>query len=323
MAVSGPILPRLLTVVLLLLLAPPACIAMAALSGIGHRWADVMAQFTAPALIAAVAVTILALLFRQGVAGAAGVFVCCLLLAANWPQWAPPKGEPQPGAPTLTLYSANLHRLNDDSSAIRASISDSRADVLVLVETSAKVVGELDQLLPDYPHRAVRFQEGKDDADGTVIASRWPVRALRNRDKLNHMVAVVSAPGGDITVVAVHLTRPWPFQYQWGQLTQVMTMTEWLNGLSGTMIVAGDFNSVSSTRVGRMVQQDLAVTPVPGWPGTWPSKAPSWAGVTIDQVYRTDDLATLSRRIGLENGSDHRPVVTVFTRAALPSEPAT
>jgi 2-C-methyl-D-erythritol 4-phosphate cytidylyltransferase/2-C-methyl-D-erythritol 2,4-cyclodiphosphate synthase len=39
------------------------------------------------------------------------------------------------------------------------------------------------------------------------------------------------------------------------------------------------------------------------------------AGITIDQVYRSPDLALISRRIGEPTGSDHYPVVTEFTRA--------
>ena len=39
-------------------------------------------------------------------------------------------------------------------------------------------------------------------------------------------------------------------------------------------------------------------------------------GITIDQVWRSPDLALLSRRLGEPTGSDHRPVITEFTRAA-------
>ena len=38
--------------------------------------------------------------------------------------------------------------------------------------------------------------------------------------------------------------------------------------------------------------------------------------MTIDQVWRSPDLALLERRLGRKNGSDHRPVVTRFTLAA-------
>ena len=82
------------------------------------------------------------------------------------------------------------------------------------------------------------------------------------------------------------------------------------------VIVAGDFNSVSSARIGKQIQADMGLIPAPGWPGTWPSQAPAFININIDQVYRSPDLALLNRRIGQPTGSDHRPVITEFTRAA-------
>jgi endonuclease/exonuclease/phosphatase (EEP) superfamily protein YafD len=86
-------------------------------------------------------------------------------------------------------------------------------------------------------------------------------------------------------------------------------------GLDGPVVVAGDFNSVSSARIGRQVQRDLGLRPAPGFPGTWPGDLPSAFGITIDQVYASPDLAFVSRRLGRPTGSDHRPVVTEITRA--------
>ena len=63
-------------------------------------------------------------------------------------------------------------------------------------------------------------------------------------------------------------------------------------------------------RIGRMIRTDMDLVAAPGWPGTWPSQAPSPLGMTIDQVYVTRDLAVRSRRLGEPNGSDHRPVIT-------------
>jgi endonuclease/exonuclease/phosphatase (EEP) superfamily protein YafD len=95
-----------------------------------------------------------------------------------------------------------------------------------------------------------------------------------------------------------------------------MSLRKVVEGLSGPIVVAGDFNSVSSARIGKQVRRDLGLHPAPGFPGTWPAAVPAALGLTIDQVYATHDLAFVSRRLGRPNGSDHRPVVTDFTRAA-------
>ena len=123
-------------------------------------------------------------------------------------------------------------------------------------------------------------------------------------------------PLGPVNLVSVHLTRPWPFEESWGQISQTMALDEMLQSLSGPVVVAGDFNSVSNARIGKMVQRDISLRPAAGFPGTWPAALPSLFGITIDQVYASPDLAFVSRRLGQPTGSDHRPVVTEITRAA-------
>ena len=50
-----------------------ATVGAAALSGVGHRWVDILAQFTAPALLAASGVTLACLILRLWPAAGAGV----------------------------------------------------------------------------------------------------------------------------------------------------------------------------------------------------------------------------------------------------------
>lgn len=95
-----------------------------------------------------------------------------------------------------------------------------------------------------------------------------------------------------------------------------MALDQMIEGLSGSVIVAGDFNSVSTARIGKQVRRDIGLRPAPGFPGTWPASLPSALAITIDQIYASPDLAFVSRRLGRPTGSDHRPVVTEITRAA-------
>jgi endonuclease/exonuclease/phosphatase (EEP) superfamily protein YafD len=120
---------------------------------------------------------------------------------------------------------------------------------------------------------------------------------------------------GPVNVIGVHLTRPWPFQEQWGQISETMALTAIRRSLEGPVVVAGDFNSVSSARIGRQVKKDVGLVPAPGFPGTWPAALPAALGVTIDHVWRSPDLALTGRRLGRPTGSDHRPVVVELTRA--------
>ena len=293
---------------------------VAALSGIGHRWVDILAQFTAPMLLAAGVLTLACLALRLWPASIAGGLAGLLLLVAVWPQWFPPRGAILPDQPIVRVYSANLWVYNADVEAMRRSIVSADADILVLVEVGDAPAARLDALLAGYPHRAVMGRIDHNDGGArSVIASRYPIaQQLPSRnDGLSAIGAVVRTPLGPINVFGVHLTRPWPYQYQWGQITQAMALTARRAAApDNPVIAAGDFNSVSSARIGRQIQTDMGLIPAPGWPGTWPAGLPAFAGVTIDQVYRSPDLALVTRRLGRPTGSDHRPVVTEFTRAA-------
>lgn len=292
---------------------------VASLSGIGHRWVDILAQFTAPVLLAATVLTLACLVLRLWPAFVVGVLAGLVLLAAVWPQWMTPLGRPQPGQPIIRLYSANLWVDNTDVAAIRRSIVDADADIVVLVEVGDAPSDRLDEVLAGYPHRAVMGRI--EDPSGralSIVASRYPIQGKLPsfRDDLAAIGAVVETPIGAVNVFGVHLTRPWPYQYQWGQINQVMALTARREKAAPhPTIVAGDFNSVSSARIGRQIQSDMNLLPAPGFPGTWPNRLPAFAGITIDQVYRSPDLALISRRIGEPTGSDHYPVVTEFTRA--------
>lgn len=292
-------------------------IAVAGLSGIGHRWVDILAQFTAPALAAAVVGLAICLLFRLWPASIIGLVSALVLLVAVWPQWFTGQSHSSPGAPVVRVYSANLWARNTDVDAMNRSIMEADADVVVLIELGSAPNARLDDLLAGYPHRQTTpLVDRPSGAARSLIASRYPlVGRIGGRPGLHSVGAVIDSPLGRLNIVGVHLTRPWPFQYQWGQITQAMALTEIRAGLSGPVVVAGDFNSVSSARIGRQVQAETGLIPAPGLPGTWPSALPAVAGMTIDQVYRSSDLALTDRRLGRRNGSDHRPVITEFTRA--------
>ena len=295
-------------------LGAPLAVAVSALSGIGHRWPDILAQFTAPALFATGAVLMLLLLLRLWPAAIVGVLTLALLAVAVWPQWMPDRGTATANGPTLSLYSANVLWENNDVSAIAASVRDADADVVILIELGNGAAGRIEEILEAYPHRVGSPAIGRGGKPArSMIASRYPLSEIADRpDGLHAVGAVVQTPLGPVNILGVHLTRPWPFRYQWAQIGQTLALGEVRRDLIGPVIVAGDFNAVSSARIGRQVQAEIALIPAPGFPGTWPTRVPAFAGITIDQVYRSADLALLERRLGLPNESDHRPVVTRF-----------
>lgn len=296
----------------------PSVVALAALSGIGHRAFDLLAQFTAPVFLATLICTAVVALLRLKTTAIAGLLSSALLLAAVWPQWFPNAPSPHHDAPVITVYSANLWARNTDIAAMKASITKANPDIILLVEVGDAPADNLDQLLVGYPHRAMSRAGNITVAPArTLVASRWPLKVIpeNTRDRLSAMAAIVDTPLGETGVMAVHLTRPWPYQHQWGQIGQVEDMAAIRPELGERAIIAGDFNSVSSARIGRQIKDSMNLSPAPAHLGTWPTYLPSPFGITIDQVWHGQSLAVVDRRLGQKNGSDHRPVITRFTAA--------
>lgn len=301
-----------------LALLAPLGLAAAALSLIGHRWVDILAQFTAPALTATIGLTFLTALLKFRAAVVQGVLTCLVLLLALSPQWFPQTPAPRPGAASVRLYTANLYYMNTDIARMRRSIVEADADIVVLVELGQGAAADVDQLLAGYPHRTIStLPDQMRGPAHSVIASRYPLTPTPTfADMLHDVAAVVETPIGPVNIVGVHLTRPWPFEFQYGQIMQVMDLAKLRQTMTGPVVVSGDFNSVSSARIGRQMRDEVGLHPAPGVAGTWPSALPPIFGITIDQAYRSPELTFTTRRLGRANGSDHRPIITEFTLAA-------
>ena len=295
-----------------------AIIALASLSGIGHRWVDILAQFPAPVLTLTILAVVIVALARWWLPAAVGAAASVLLLLAVWPQYAPGGPAAAPDSPIVRLYVANLYAMNDDVAAMRASIEASDADIIALVEFGEAPNAAIDTLLAGYPHREITERVVRsEDAVRSVIASRYPLSRRSTEGNERQMIAAVAdTPIGPVRVVGVHLTRPWPFQFQWGQIIQTQNLIDHIEGAREPVVMAGDFNSVASARIGRMLRSEGGLIHAPGWPGTWPAAAPGPLRMTIDQVYHTRDIAVARRRLGAPTGSDHRPVIVDLARPA-------
>lgn len=299
-------------------LCAPLMIAAASLSGVGHRWVDILAQFPAPALALTVAAALVLAVTRLYAAAVMGALVSALLLIAVWPQAAPGGPAASPDGPRVRLYAANLYALNDDVRSMRASIAAADADIVVLVEFGEAPAAAIDALLEGYPHRQISERVvRKQDAVRSVIASRHPLSPRSTEGAERQMIAAVAdTPLGPVHVVGVHLTRPWPFQFQWGQIIQAQNLIEHVRGADEPIVLAGDFNSVATGRIGRLLRSEGGLVHAAGWPGTWPASLPGPLRMTIDQVYHSPDIAVASRRLGRPTGSDHRPVIVELARPA-------
>ena len=318
MSSAAKILHRLVDACGFLLGLSPLVVAASALLQINHRVPELLLQFTAPLLVATALATALAAILRLKATMVAGLISTVLLAFAVAPQWFPESPKPAENSPELRVYWSNVWARNHDLEAISASVKAASPDIVLMAEVSPAVNDNLDTILPEHLYRVVSVVGNRNVAPARVlIASRWPIRPHdeNTQDRLTAISALAQTPLGEVGLMSAHLTRPWPYRTHGAQMTQARDMARLRPLLGQRAIIAGDFNSVSNSYLGRYVAKDMGVRPAPAFPGTWPSNVPSPLGITIDQVWHSPELAVKSRELGKANGSDHRPVIVRFTAA--------
>lgn len=212
------------------------------------------------------------------------------------------------------LLHLNLRYDNATPKAVLSLIGRSNADVVVLTEVSDMWRAELAFIEGAYPHRIVC--RARAHIGGVAILSRRPFRhpaATACLDRGSMATASISLGGNTITVAALHLGWPWPFD----QHEHVNRVRPALASLGPTAILAGDFNASPWSVTTRMVEAAGGLT-APRWVGpTWlkrplPDFLRRYAGLPIDHILTKGRVRTLSIERLEDVGSDHLPVLMSF-----------
>jgi endonuclease/exonuclease/phosphatase (EEP) superfamily protein YafD len=292
------------------------------LAGQFGRWsdrADVL-NFAAPVWAGAgiLAALILLLTARRGlpsyVACAIVLIFGTLLLSLSAPS---PRimADACPRFP-LRLIQFNVFKDNPDAHAALAWIKGSDTDIVVLEEAVSRL-SLVDELRAEYPYAAAC---AADLRCSTVILSRRPFLATgalahgdaANRKALSAAWVTLASPLGPFTVVAAHLSRPWPWRVNPSERSQLAAFVRTQS--AETTLVAGDFNLPSGTFQLKKLATSfrLAVAPnVRSWPATWAWPAswrwpPIWG---IDHLFVGSRWAIEDISRGPFLGSDHYPLL--------------
>lgn len=221
------------------LIALPAAALILAVSGgyLGslHPLGDSLALFR-PHGAVALGLCGVALLALRAWRGAA--LSLALALVAGLPILAlalPQAPGAAPASASVTVYAKNLLFGRGDNAALLADIRDSAADIVLLQELNSRRGEILAGLRDTHPHRHIcQFSTGS----GIVVVSRWPLDAPHCSVHRTLAAARVATPEGPVWAVSTHLQWPYPH----GQRHALDHEMDFLRGLEGEVIVAGDFN---------------------------------------------------------------------------------
>lgn len=273
--------------------------------------------------------------------GRALLVTAVALLMVAWPLMGfnvPPtaiRARPKPGTrvvkrPRVRVLEYNIHGGTDGFAGISRQIQRFQPDVVIFSEAEGwgrehKLRKELAAQFPGW-----NSVQGND----VYVASRWPMlaqnteplgaypgwKAPARRQKVH---ALVQAPFGQFHVVGVHFftalhgetllnqRRRLPRYLRHtasARREQARDVLQYIRGMDGPVILAGDFNTPPAGEFYDKVTsplRDAFMGAGWGWGFTYPSKLPL---LRIDYVFHTPHWKAVACRVGDRPGSDHRPL---------------
>lgn len=232
------------------------------------------------------------------------------------------------GAERLDLVSFNVLGDQKDPRAMLAWLAGRPADVLVLLESSARWRAGFRALRAAYPHQIVAVprpgarrssDSHEEDTAGVAVLSR--IRFLTSRviypagPRMPAIVVELARPGSaPLTLVAAHPTTPLTPTGLAVRDRYLDGLAAALSGTRGPLVVAGDLNATRYTPVFGRLTAALGLHTPRNPPATYPAFLGRF-GLAIDHVL-TRGARLESLKPVAPHGSDHRGL---FARLAVPA----
>ena len=293
-----------------------------------HWTLDLIGQFLLPALcvlaICGLGLILLIPVVRNRMSNAFFALVALIFSAIGWywvwPDTAlamPPTGE------TVTFYQHNVWARNPNPDAVVDGILTADADIVALAEAEDRTYGPFSTVLSQrWPYQVER-EFGDTRGTRLKLLSKYEIVEQSLAPASARAPAILKArirtPGGMLTVLVVHFTRPWPFDGPSAQLEQLAGLSTAAEKLSGPIVLLGDFNSAPWGRLSARLEQAGFHLANDRRVGTWPARLPhrpdlpaiDWparAAIPIDLAYCWGSVTCADHTVGSAHGSDHHSV---------------
>lgn len=215
--------------------------------------------------------------------------------------------------PDMRLLVCNVEKYNRHYDSVIKTVTDSGADVAVLVETDTDWTENLDALKQKYPYSMIR---GRKDCLGMSVFSRFPLeaeplRTHQDNEVYSHTMKI-TADGKDFTLIAVHVQPPvsfWHFAHRSAGYQEVM---EQVKSHPTPIIVTGDFNTSMWSPYYRKIMRETGLENARQGFGvlqTWPTWVPAWMRIPLDYCLVSPGIQVADVKTGNKTGSDHLPLI--------------
>jgi endonuclease/exonuclease/phosphatase (EEP) superfamily protein YafD len=221
-----------------------------------------------------------------------------------------------PGEKALRVITFNVLTENKNHVAAIDHVLKTDADIICLLEVDETWHPNLEPLRVKYPHRVEELFHGN---FGIACYTRLPLKSSEVRRftiwQLPTLVLNLDHLGRPLTFIATHPEPPLGGvnAHEWRK--QLSDIGSLVAGLSGEVIVAGDFNATPWCEGMRLLRETSGLdfhSVAPVWPPTWGLNLPMM--IPIDHVLTKRGLTIQKRTLGPETGSDHRSVTVEIVR---------
>jgi endonuclease/exonuclease/phosphatase (EEP) superfamily protein YafD len=226
--------------------------------------------------------------------------------------------EAPPGSErALRIITFNVWRGNDRIDEVAKFLARANADAVVLQEVTQEDDNKLRETLRDiYPFAAGDFH--------LVILSKHPILEQGRLDRpgfppwISLMLRWVrlDVNGTEVQLAGVHLARPF---YPTLHEQDIETVIEFVQGRSGPLVIAGDFNMTPWTEKLNRLTNVTGLRRYNNLHFTWPLQfrgVPVLPFVATDNILASPDFTKIATHTGPRLGSDHRPVIADLALAA-------
>jgi endonuclease/exonuclease/phosphatase (EEP) superfamily protein YafD len=289
---------------------------------LGARWSwllELTAHFRVQYLAVTATLLVLVAWRRHWAACAALLAAGAVSAAAVLPYLPSPLAQVSAAPATLKVLTVNVSYRQFAVRRLLDLVREADPDVLIVQELTPHAERVLADFDTEFPH----FR--KFPADGPRGIGLWSRHELESGaifalGRLPAIEARVLAPQGAFTVIGAHLSSPVSPRRAAARNLELRALGERSAAVDGPLVVAGDFNitpyspfftdwlaasGLTDSRRGRT----LSVS----WPATLP-----WAGIPIDHVAVSPELAILSHRRLANFESDHYGVLVELARREQP-----
>ncbi|MGN6363579.1 endonuclease/exonuclease/phosphatase family protein [Asticcacaulis taihuensis] len=257
--------------------------------------------FTLPFLTLTVGLTIAFWLIREKTAWRLGAVASGVWLLALAPQAFVTQAPAPDKVPAVRLMFSNLYIYNKTPERLLDWVNEEKPDIIATVEnlTDPKYTPTVNRRYPyQYKYR------------DTVVYSRYPILASHRGDtEYSFDMLDIRTPQGLMHLAVVHLCQP-KIETHDCQSSQMMRLREDITAdQRPNTVMVGDFNSDLSAYLLQDFAHDMGFRPMAAPIGTWPSVLPGILRIGIDNAFAGKHFSLSRRKVGPDNGSDHRPIV--------------